>query len=172
MTGILFLKLFYRCGFKREGGRSCERSAVAIGSLLQTRPEGAMRESMQAFLSCVNAVSLYHMTHALPLRLEAYNDLVNGDATVRDRKNVLIIEDIVDSGNTLSKLLPELQKRGPASLKVCALLDKPERRVLPFQANYVGFTIPDAFVVGYGLDFDQHYRQLPYIGVLKPSVYE
>ncbi|KAM7458476.1 hypothetical protein BLSTO_00773 [Blastocystis sp. subtype 1] len=84
MTGILFLKLFYRCGFKRE----------AIGSLLQTKPEGAMRESMQAFLSCVNAVSLYHMTHALPLRLEAYNDLVNGDATVRDRKNVLIIEDI------------------------------------------------------------------------------
>ena len=78
----------------------------------------------------------------------------------------------MDSGNTLSKLLPELQKRSPASLKVCALLDKPERRVLPFQANYVGFTIPDAFVVGYGLDFDQHYRQLPYIGVLKPSVYE
>lgn len=98
MTGILFLKLFYRCGFKREGGWSCERSAVAIGSLLQTRPEGAMRESMQAFLSCVNAVSLYHMTHALPLRLEAYNDLVNGDATVRDRKNVLIIEDIAPVG--------------------------------------------------------------------------
>ena len=87
-------------------------------------------------------------------------------------RHVIIVEDIVDSGNTLSKLLPELQKRGPASLKVCALLDKPERRVLPFQANYVGFTIPDAFVVGYGLDFDQHYRQLPYIGVLKPSVYE
>ena len=78
----------------------------------------------------------------------------------------------MDSGTTLSKLLPELQQRGPASLKVCALLAKPERRVLPFQANYVGFTIPDAFVVGYGLDFDQHYRQLPYIGVLKPSVYE
>ena len=55
---------------------------------------------------------------------------------------------------------------------IATLLDKPERRVLPFQANYVGFTIPDAFVVGYGLDFDQHYRQLPYIGVLKPSVYE
>ena len=87
-------------------------------------------------------------------------------------RDVILVEDILDSGNTLSKLLPELQKRGPASLKVCALLDKPERRVLPFQANYVGFTIPDAFVVGYGLDFDQHYRQLPYIGVLKPSVYE
>ena len=93
------------------------------------------------------------------------------DEPIKD-KDVLVVEDIVDSGNTLSKLLPKLQKRGPASLKVCALLDKPERRVLPFQANYVGFTIPDAFVVGYGLDFDQHYRQLPYIGVLKPSVYE
>ena len=62
----------------------------------------------------------------------------------------------------------------PESTEPCGvlLLDKPERRVLPFQANYVGFTIPDAFVVGYGLDFDQHYRQLPSIGVLKPSVYE
>ena len=101
----------------------------------------------------------------LPLTVDFLSDDISG-------RDVLIIEDIVDSGNTLSKLLPELQKRGPASLKVCALLDKPERRVLPFQANYVGFTIPDAFVVGYGLDFDQHYRQLPYIGVLKPSVYE
>ena len=89
-----------------------------------------------------------------------------------DYREVLDLDTFAMSGRILSKLLPELQKRGPASLKVCALLDKPERRVLPFQANYVGFTIPDAFVVGYGLDFDQHYRQLPYIGVLKPSVYE
>ena len=89
-----------------------------------------------------------------------------------DYREVLDLDTFAMSARILSKLLPELQKRGPASLKVCALLDKPERRVLPFQANYVGFTIPDAFVVGYGLDFDQHYRQLPYIGVLKPSVYE
>ena len=87
-------------------------------------------------------------------------------------KDVLIIEDIVDSGMTLSFLKENLLSRGAASLHIATLLDKPERRVLPFQANYVGFTIPDAFVVGYGLDFDQHYRQLPYIGVLKPSVYE
>ena len=86
--------------------------------------------------------------------------------------DVLIIEDIVDSGMTLSFLKENLLSRGAASLHIATLLDKPERRVLPFQANYVGFTIPDAFVVGYGLDFDQHYRQLPYIGVLKPSVYE
>ena len=108
----------------------------------------------------------------LPLTVDFLSASSYGSGTESSGRDVLIIEDIVDSGNTLSKLLPELQKRGPASLKVCALLDKPERRVLPFQANYVGFTIPDAFVVGYGLDFDQHYRQLPYIGVLKPSVYE
>lgn len=116
------------------------------------------------FLSASSYGSRTESSGQVKLKLDLADDISGRD--------VLIIEDIVDSGNTLSKLLPELQKRGPASLKVCALLDKPERRVLPFQANYVGFTIPDAFVVGYGLDFDQHYRQLPYIGVLKPSVYE
>ena len=116
------------------------------------------------FLSASSYGSGTESSGQVKLKLDLADDISGRD--------VLIIEDIVDSGNTLSKLLPELQKRGPASLKVCALLDKPESRVLPFQANYVGFTIPDAFVVGYGLDFDQHYRQLPYIGVLKPSVYE
>ena len=116
------------------------------------------------FLSASSYGSGTESSGQVKLKLDLADDISGRD--------VLIIEDIVDSGNTLSKLLPELQKRGPASLKVCALLDKPERRVLPFQANYVGFTIPDAFVVGYGLDFDQHYRQLPYIGVLKSSVYE
>lgn len=116
------------------------------------------------FLSASSYGSGTESSGQVKLKLDLADDISGRD--------VLIIEDIVDSGNTLSKLLPELQKRGPASLKVCALLDKPERRVLPFQANYVGFTIPDAFVVGYGLDFDQHYRQLPYIGILKPSVYE
>ncbi len=116
------------------------------------------------FLSASSYGSGTESSGQVRLKLDLGDDIAGRD--------VLIIEDIVDSGNTLSKLLPELQKRGPASLKVCALLDKPERRVLPFQADYVGFTIPDAFVVGYGLDFNQHYRQLPYIGVLKPSVYE
>jgi hypoxanthine phosphoribosyltransferase len=116
------------------------------------------------FLSASSYGSGTESSGQVRLKLDLGDDIAGRD--------VLIIEDIVDSGNTLSKLLPELQKRGPTSLKVCALLDKPERRVLPFQADYVGFTIPDAFVVGYGLDFNQHYRQLPYIGVLKPSVYE
>lgn len=87
-------------------------------------------------------------------------------------RDVLLVEDILDTGNTLSKLVAELKGRQPASLKLCVLLDKPERRTKPIEADYVGFTIPDAFVVGCGLDYDQLYRQLPYIGILKPSVYE
>ena len=87
-------------------------------------------------------------------------------------RDVLLVEDILDTGNTLSKLVAELKTRRPASLKLCVLLDKPERRTKPIEADYVGFTIPDAFVVGCGLDYNQLYRQLPYIGILKPSVYE
>lgn len=98
------------------------------------------------------------------IRLDISEDIAGRD--------VIIIEDIVDTGNTLSKLMAELKTRNPASLKICALLDKPERRTRPIRADYVGFTIPGAFVVGCGLDYDQRYRQLPYIGVLKPSVYE
>ena len=87
-------------------------------------------------------------------------------------KDILVVEDILDSGNTLNYLMKLLQARHPASIRLCALLDKPERRVVPVQADYVGFTIPDEFVVGYGLDYAEKYRNLPYIGVLKPSVYE
>jgi hypoxanthine phosphoribosyltransferase len=81
-------------------------------------------------------------------------------------QDVLIVEDIIDSGNTLYKLKPILLARNPKSLKVVSLLDKPERREVPFEADYHGFEIPDEFVVGYGLDYDQKYRNLPYIGVL------
>ncbi len=82
-------------------------------------------------------------------------------------KDVLVIEDIVDSGRTLSYLLEMLKDRGPASLRLCTLLDKPERRVTDVQVDYTGFEIPDEFVVGYGLDYDQRYRNLPYIGVVE-----
>ena len=98
------------------------------------------------------------------IRLDLHDDIAGRD--------VLLVEDILDTGNTLSKLVAELKGRHPASLKLCVLLDKPERRTRPLEADYVGITIPDAFVVGCGLDYDQKYRQLPYIGVLKPSVYE
>ena len=82
-------------------------------------------------------------------------------------KDVLIVEDIIDSGNTLSYLIEILKKRGPKSLRLCTLLDKPERRVKDVKVDYVGFNIPDEFVVGYGLDYAQKYRNLPYIGVVE-----
>ncbi len=81
-------------------------------------------------------------------------------------KNVIVIEDIIDSGRTLSYLLEILSARKPESLKLCTLLDKPDRRVKPVDVDYTGFEIPDEFVVGYGLDYDQRYRNLPYIGVI------
>ena len=82
-------------------------------------------------------------------------------------RDVLVVEDIVDSGRTLSYLLEILQERGPASLRLCTLLDKPDRRVIDVKVDYTGFQIPDEFVVGYGLDYDQMYRNLPYIGVVE-----
>lgn len=80
--------------------------------------------------------------------------------------DLLIVEDILDSGKTLSKVIEILKTRGPKSLKVCALLDKPDRRQSPVELDYRGFEIPDEFVVGYGLDYDERYRNLPYIGNL------
>ena len=82
-------------------------------------------------------------------------------------KNVIVIEDIIDSGRTLSYLLDVLGKRKPNSLRLCTLLDKPDRRVADVKVDYVGFEIPDEFVVGYGLDYAQKYRNLPYIGVVE-----
>lgn len=84
-------------------------------------------------------------------------------------KNVVVVEDIIDSGNTLSYLLKNLSDRKPASIKLCTLLDKPERREKDVFVDYQGFQIPDEFVIGYGLDYDQRYRNLPYIGVMHLS---
>jgi len=86
-------------------------------------------------------------------------------------KHVLVIEDIIDTGLTMSFLKNNLLSRGAASIRVCSLLDKPERRLVRLSSDYTGFTVPDAFVVGYGLDFDQRYRNLPEIGVLKAEIY-
>lgn len=88
------------------------------------------------------------------------------DESIRD-KDVLVVEDIVDSGRTLSYLLEMLRSRGPKSLRLCTLLDKPDRRVVDVDVDYTGFQIPDRFVVGYGLDYDQRYRNLPYIGIVE-----
>ena len=87
-------------------------------------------------------------------------------------KNVLIVEDILDTGNTLTNLIAHFKDKKPKSMKLCCLLDKPSRRLRDIQADYVGFEIPDEFVVGYGLDYAEKYRELPYIGVLKPEIYE
>lgn len=85
--------------------------------------------------------------------------------------DVLIIEDILDSGKTLHYLIELLSARNPSSIRICTLLDKPERRQVDLSPDYFGRAIPDAFVVGYGLDYDEKYRNLPYVGILKPSVY-
>jgi len=88
-----------------------------------------------------------------------------------DGRDVIIVEDIIDSGLTLSYLIDVLERRNALSVSVVALFDKPGRRTVDLQADYTGFTIPDEFVVGYGLDYAERYRNLPYVGVLKPEVY-
>ncbi len=87
-------------------------------------------------------------------------------------RDVLVVEDILDTGHTLSHLLRYLEGKQAASVRLCTLLDKPSRRTQPVEVQYCGFSIPDYFVVGYGLDYAEQYRSLPYIGVLKPCVYE
>ena len=114
-------------------------------------------------------VSSYHGTESTG------KTLVKLDVTADIKgRHVLILEDIFDTGNSLSFVCQHLQEKEPASLKICTLLDKPERRNpnVTLKADYVGFTIPNAFVVGYGLDYDEHYRNLPYVGIMKPEVYE
>ena len=94
---------------------------------------------------------------------------VTADITGR---HVLILEDIFDTGNSLEFTVNHLKEKNPASIKICTLLDKPDRRVKTVKPDYVGFEVPNEFVVGYGLDFQGHYRNLPYVGILKPEIYE
>lgn len=94
------------------------------------------------------------------------------DSEIVCGNDLLIVEDILDSGVTLEYLMKILSARNPNSIKICTLLDKPERRKANVKADYAGAQIPDAFVVGYGLDYDEKYRNLPYVGALKPAVYE
>ena len=116
---------------------------------------GSTEYSTQLLIEIVsNAIDEFKAGHGDTIKVDINKD------------NVIIVEDIVDSGNTLSQLVPILKAREPKSLKVCTLLDKPDRRTAPIDVDYNGFVIPDEFVVGYGLDYDQKYRNLPYIGVL------
>ena len=93
------------------------------------------------------------------------------DINLRDR-HVLILEDILDSGRTLKAIVEMMKHQKPASVKICTLFDKPEGRKIPLEADYVCYDVPNEFVVGFGLDYDGFYRNLPYVGVLKPSVYK
>lgn len=90
---------------------------------------------------------------------------------IRD-KHVIIVEDIIDSGNTLSYIMRQFETRGPASLKICCLLNKPDRRTVDIPVEFLGFTIPDKFVFGYGLDLDEEFRNLPFVGVIDAPAYE
>jgi hypoxanthine phosphoribosyltransferase len=121
---------------------------------------------------------------SLPLRLDFIGVSSYGMGTVAGEliftkelrldvrgRDVLLIDDILDTGRTMSRVLATLHKLGPREVRTCVLLDKPARRLEPVQADYVGFTIPDLFVVGYGLDYAERYRNLPFVGVLKPERY-
>ena len=113
------------------------------------------------------AVSSYGSGTESTGRVKIIKDL---SISVKDR-DIILVDDILDSGNTLYYLCQVLKERGPASISFAVLLDKPSRRVKPITANYTGFEIPDEFVVGYGLDYDDKYRNLDFIGVLKPEIY-
>jgi hypoxanthine phosphoribosyltransferase len=112
------------------------------------------------------------------MAISSYGDSTDSSGVVRilkdldiniEGRDVLVVEDIIDSGLTLSYLMRNLEAREPASLEICALLTKPERREIEVPVRYVGFEIPNRFVIGYGLDFGERYRNLPYVGVLDPS---
>lgn len=113
--------------------------------------------SVSSYGDGVKTSGIVKITKDLDINLEGYD--------------VLIVEDILDSGMTLHYIIEMMQARRPASVRICTLFDKPERRTAQVHADYVGACVPDAFIVGYGLDYDQKYRNLPFVGVLKPEVY-
>ena len=119
---------------------------------------------VQEDFMCVSSYESTHSTGSVKFR----KDL---DVDIKDR-HVIILEDILDSGRTLAAVKENLLQRGPASVKICTLLDKPEGRVVPLEADYTCFAVPNEFVVGFGLDYNEYYRNLPYVGVLKPEIYQ
>ena len=115
------------------------------------------------------------------LRVSSYGNSTDPETAPRilsslksevEGKDVLLVDDILDTGNTMQRVSEEVLSKNPASLKTCVCLDKPDRRQNQFRATWSGFSIPDEFVVGYGLDYAGQYRQLPFVGTLKPSIYE
>lgn len=162
----------------------CER-VLALGDAISEAYAGqdlvlvsVLKGSIIFMADLVRAITVPHEIDFMAT--SSYGAATNSSGVVRILKdlnvsiqgrNVLVVEDIIDSGHTLSYLLRLLQERQPASLRIVTLLDKPDRRAVPIDVDWVGFSIPNEFVVGYGLDYNELYRNLPYIGVLKPSVY-
>ena len=150
----------------RDSGRDLVFVTVLKGSIMFAA-DLIRRIPFQCALEFMKVSSYGTQTHSsgfIQVHLDLKRDIAGAD--------VVIVEDIVDSGRTLQKLSGLLANRGAHSVRCCTLLDKPERRQVDFSADYVGRQIPDVFVVGYGLDYDEKYRNLPYVGVLKPAVYQ
>ena len=159
----------------RELGAQIARDYEPRGDLLLV---GVLKGCMMFMVDLARAISL-------PLAIDfiatsSYGHSTQSSGVVRLLKDldtdiagrhVLIVEDIIDSGLTLDYLSDQLSRRNPASLRICSLLNKPERRLTDVPVDYLGFDIPNEFVVGYGLDFGERYRNLPYIGVLKEAIY-
>jgi hypoxanthine phosphoribosyltransferase len=159
----------------REMGEQITRDYKPLGDLLLV---GVLKGCMMFMVDLARAIPM-------PLAIDfiatsSYGHSTESSGVVRLLKDldtdiagrhVLIVEDIIDSGLTLAYLHDQLSRRNPASLRVCALLNKPDRRLADVPIDYQGFDIPNEFVVGYGLDFNERYRNLPYIGVLKEEVY-
>ncbi len=143
-------------------GKEIKLICILKGSIFFTT-ELAKRIDLPIMLDFMSVSSYGNETESSG-RIKIIKDL---DDSIRD-EHVIVIEDIIDSGRTLSFLLEMLRSRQPASLKLCTLLDKPSRRVVSVDVDYTGFQIPDEFVVGYGLDYAQRYRALPYVGILEP----
>lgn len=167
------------------GEETIRQRVIALGETISQAYAGqdlvlvsVLKGSIIFMADLVRAISVPHEIDFMAT--SSYGAATNSSGVVRILKdlnvsiqgrNVLVVEDIIDSGHTLSYLLRLLQERQPASLRIVTLLDKPERRAVPIDVDWVGFSIPNEFVVGYGLDYNELYRNLPYIGVLKPSVY-
>jgi hypoxanthine phosphoribosyltransferase len=159
----------------RELGQQIEQDYAGIDDLLLV---GVLKGSVMFIVDLTRALNRHVALDFIAIT--SYGQATETSGVVRllkdletdiGGKHVLIVEDIVDSGLTLAYLREILLRRNPASLKVCVLLSKPERRTADVQIDYCGFDIPNEFVVGYGLDYAERYRNLPYIGILRPEVY-
>jgi hypoxanthine phosphoribosyltransferase len=166
-------------------GAEVQARVAELGAQLAADYEG--REPVLVSVLKGSIIFLADLVRAMPIPLSidlmevsSYGTSTESSGQVRilkdlstsiEGREVIVVEDIIDTGLTLNYLLRYLHDKGPASIRICCLLDKPARRLAPIEIDYRGFTIADRFVIGYGLDYGERYRNLPYIGVLRPSVY-